>query len=96
MQIKNFGKTSGMKIEDFGELSSIRAKLGRVGIGGVRWKYRGSANHQAQSRKPTAGSYNKNDVHLVPQCRERVSRTGEHPRSRHGHTAGRAREARAN
>jgi len=94
MQIKNIGSTSGMKIEDFGELSSIRAKLGRVVFGGVGWKYRGSANHQTQSRKPTAGSYIKNDVHLVPQCRERVSRNGRTPPlAMKGHSGKRQRSA---
>jgi len=79
MQIKNFGSTSGMKIEDFGELCSIRAKLGRVGFGGVRMKYRGLANHQTQSRKPAAGSYQQNEVTLSARIGKRVSRNGRTP-----------------
>ena len=79
MHIKYFGSTSGVQNLYTLNLCSIRAKLGRVGLGGVGWMCRGSANHPAQSRKPTAGSYSKNDVHLLPQCRERVSRNGRTP-----------------
>jgi len=68
-----------MKIEDIGKRCSIRAKLGRVGGCGAGGKFRGLSIRCPQSRKPAAGSYIKTDVHLLAQCRERVSRNGRTP-----------------
>jgi hypothetical protein len=83
-----------MKIKDIGELCPIRAKLGRVGGCGAGGKFRGLSIRCPQSRKPAAGSYSKNDDHLLPQCRERVSRNGRTPPlAMKGHSRKRQRSA---
>jgi len=56
--------------------------LGRVVGCGVGGKFRGLSIRCQQSRKPAAGSYQQNESTLSASIGQRVSKTGEHPRSR--------------